>query len=31
MPAHEGTVARADDQLLEYLNCHAGIGMQRAA
>jgi aldoxime dehydratase len=28
---HEVTVARADDQLFEYLNCHARTGMQRAA
>jgi aldoxime dehydratase len=28
---HEVTVARADDQLFEYLNCHGRTGMQRAA
>jgi aldoxime dehydratase len=28
---HEVTVARAHDQLFEYLNCHARTGMQRAA
>jgi aldoxime dehydratase len=28
---HEVTVARVDDQLFEYLNCHARTGMQRAA
>jgi aldoxime dehydratase len=28
---HEVTVARADDQLFEYLNCHERTGMQRAA
>jgi aldoxime dehydratase len=28
---HEVTVARADDPLFEYLNCHEQTGMQRAA
>jgi aldoxime dehydratase len=28
---HEVTVARADDQVFEYLNCHERTGMQRAA